>query len=213
MRIRRVLGIVMALILGLVIYKGTPYFDNWMFGSNYEDTGELGAHIEEVELVRVIDGDTIVIQSDKDTEETVRFLLIDTPETVHPEREEEIFGKEARRYVEQSLGREGNTIYIERGEEEIDKYGRTLAYVYATEPIYFEEVVTESVNAGLVRNGLARIAYVYEPNTKYLQKFRDFERYAQGEKLYIWSIPKYVTDDGFDMNVVSDKDKEKHKIK
>lgn len=195
-----VVGAVLALFPDIIyLLKGeTPPL------STYTET-----EIEEVELVRVIDGDTIVVASEKDEEETIRLLLIDTPETVHPEKEEELFGKEAKRFVERSLN---GTVYIERGVEEKDKFGRTLAYVYKKEPIYDADFLSESVNAQLVRHGLARVAYVYEPNTKYANKYRDFEELAKSEELNIWSVPHYVTDEGFDMSVVSDKLKESHKI-
>lgn len=165
------------------------------------------AIIEEVELVRVIDGDTIIVKSEKSDEETIRLLLIDTPETVHPERDEELFGKMAKRYIEQALS---DTLYIERGEEELDKFGRTLAYVYAYKPEYDKDLVDESVNAKLVRNGFARVAYIYEPNTKYVPRFRKLEHIAKSEAMNIWSIDGYVTDEGFNMDVVSDELKAEH---
>ncbi|MGX7835678.1 thermonuclease family protein, partial [Campylobacter fetus subsp. venerealis] len=69
-----------------------------------------------------------------------------------------------------------------------DKYGRMLAYVY---------VDGKSVQETLLKEGLARVAYVYEPNTKYIDKFEEDEQQAKTEKLSIWSKSGYVTDKGF----------------
>ncbi len=59
-----------------------------------------------------------------------------------------------------------------------DKYGRMLAYVY---------VDGKSVQETLLKEGLARVAYVYEPNTKYIDQFKKDEQEAKSEKLSIWS--------------------------
>jgi len=206
--IRIIIGLLASVVVAIgIVFTVFPDVTYYLIG---EKPPTHTLEVEEVELVRVIDGDTIVVDSEKDEEETVRLLLIDTPETVHPEKEEEIFGKEAKRFVESSLN---GTIYIERGEEEQDKFGRTLAYVYNEEPVYNSDFVGTSINAQLIRNGFARVAYVYEPNTKYVSKFRDFQEIAKSEELNIWSIEDYVTDEGFDMSVVSDELKESHKLK
>ncbi|WP_347045310.1 thermonuclease family protein [Blautia wexlerae] len=49
----------------------------------------------------------------------------------------------------------------------------------------------------LVREGLARVAYVKEPNTKYLLELEEAQEKAKNESLGIWSIPGYVTERGF----------------
>ncbi|MCY8487160.1 thermonuclease family protein [Bacillus atrophaeus] len=69
-----------------------------------------------------------------------------------------------------------------------DKYGRLLAYVY---------VDGKSVQETLLKEGLARVAYLYEPNTKYIDQFKKDEQEAKTEKLSIWSKNGYVTDRGF----------------
>ncbi|EPH81105.1 hypothetical protein D927_01501, partial [Enterococcus faecalis 02-MB-BW-10] len=49
----------------------------------------------------------------------------------------------------------------------------------------------------LVREGLARVAYVKKPNTKYLLELEEAQEKAKNESLGIWSIPGYVTERGF----------------
>lgn len=154
--------------------------------------------VEEVIVKRVVDGDTIVVerqseQSAVDTfEEKVRLLLIDTPESVHPEKEPELYGEKSSEYVK-SLLKENDTVELEIGEVERDKYDRLLAYVW---------VDGKNLNKHLIEQGYARVAYVYEPNVKYLDEFEKAEQDAKNNKKNIWSIDGYVTENGFDMSVV-----------
>ncbi len=55
---------------------------------------------------------------------------MDTPETVHPSRPVEYFGKEASAFTKRLV--EGQEVYLEyeQGSPTKDRYDRTLAYVY-----------------------------------------------------------------------------------
>lgn len=148
---------------------------------------------DEVIISRVIDGDTIIVINKEGKEERVRLLLIDTPESVHPTEEEQKFGKEASDFAKKHL-KQGEIVTLEKGNPEKDKYGRTLAYVFV-EGVNFNQLILEE--------GYARVAYVYEPNTKYLKEFKEAENRAKTKNLNIWSIDGYVTESGFDMSVVN----------
>lgn len=142
---------------------------------------------EKAVVNKVIDGDTIKVEFKAGEYETIRLLLIDTPETVSPNVPEQPFGKEASDFMKQTLIKD-TVIEIERGIEERDKYGRLLAYVWKD---------GKNINEELLRQGLARVAYVYEPNTKYLDEFKKAEQEAKEKGIGIWSIDGYVTDQGF----------------
>jgi len=58
----------------------------------------------------------------------IRFLGVDTPETVHPRKEVEKFGKEASDFTKKILT--GETVWISYDHEPIDHYGRTLGYIW-----------------------------------------------------------------------------------
>lgn len=158
--------------------------------TDYETEVPIEEH--EAEIVRVVDGDTIVVNTKDGVEERVRLLLIDTPESVHPTEPEQLFGKESSDYAKEIL-REGDVVELEVGESPRDRYGRLLAYVWI-DGVNFNQLMIE--------RGYARVAYVYEPNTKYLEEFKEAEEVAKKNKLNIWSIEGYVKDDGFDMSVV-----------
>ena len=142
------------------------------------------------EVIRVIDGDTIEVLLDG-KEETVRFLLIDTPETRHPQLGVQPYGQEASAFVHDLL--QGETVELEFDGSERDKYGRLLMYVY---------IDGESVQEMLLRKGLARVAYVYPPNTKYVDRYREIQAEAQKKAIGIWSIENYVQEDGFQSEFV-----------
>ena len=79
-------------------------------------------------VVRVIDGDTIVVQVGG-TEEHVRLIGIDTPETHKPGTPVECFGPEASAHLAELIP-PGTRVRLERDRDTRDVYGRLLAYVY-----------------------------------------------------------------------------------
>lgn len=138
------------------------------------------------ELIKIIDGDTIkVIINGK--EETVRFLLVDTPETHHPRLGVQPYGPEASAFTKQLLSE--STVQLEKDVSERDKYGRLLMYVYTPDG--------RSVQEELLKSGLARVAYVYPPNTKYVDEYNTIQKTAQKNNVGIWSIENYAQEDGF----------------
>ncbi|MFE1244879.1 thermonuclease family protein [Fictibacillus sp. NPDC058756] len=139
----------------------------------------------QVQVLDVVDGDTIKVKVDGKSE-TVRFLLVDTPESVHPNKPVQPFSKEASKHTEGMLS--GSDVELELGIGERDKYGRLLAYVYAD---------GKSVQKSLLEKGLARVAYVFEPNTKYVDDYEKIQKQAQKEGIGIWSLENYSQEDRY----------------
>lgn len=135
-------------------------------------------------VLSVVDGDTIKVDLDG-KEETIRLVLVDTPETKHPRTGVQPFGPEATEFTTKQLM--GKEIHIEPGIEERDRYGRLLAYVYIEDKMF---------NKMLLEKGLARVA-VYPPNTKYLDEFEKIQSEAKQKEIGIWSIENYATADGY----------------
>ncbi|WP_404407654.1 thermonuclease family protein [Jeotgalibacillus malaysiensis] len=144
-----------------------------------------------VTLVRTVDGDTAVVNYDG-KEHSVRYLLIDTPETKHPQLGKQPFGQEASDRNKQLINSGQLSIEFDVGER-VDRYDRLLAYVY---------VDGVSVQETLVREGLARVAYVYPPNTRHLDSLKAAEDEAKAAGRGIWSVENYAQEDGFDSSVV-----------
>ena len=123
---------------------------------------------ETAKVVKVIDGDTIVIEG----RYHVRYIGIDTPEMGEP------YYEEAKQANEGLVG--GKVVRLERDVSERDKYGRLLRYVY---------VDGVFVNAELVRQGYARV-YPYErfPDVKYYDLLKQAEEEAKEGRRGIWGL-------------------------
>ncbi|MGA7499502.1 MAG: thermonuclease family protein [Isosphaeraceae bacterium] len=80
-------------------------------------------------VVRVIDGDTIVVQVNGHPE-TVRLIGVDTPEPKDPRKPVEYFGKEASRFTVSLVKDQRVRLEIQTSPTSRDKYGRLLAYVF-----------------------------------------------------------------------------------
>ncbi len=90
-------------------------------GIGYELWHSTSAPAYETAMVsRVIDGDTIELQNGLH----VRYLGIDTPETVHPDKPVQPFGPEATTRNKELV--EGKQVYLQKGSRDIDEYGRLL---------------------------------------------------------------------------------------
>ena len=122
-------------------------------------------------VVRVVDGDTIVL----DNGERVRYIGIDTPETKHPKKPVQFFGKEASEANRKLV--EGKRVRLEYDVQRTDRYGRTLAYVYLEDGT--------CINAWLVENGFARVS-TYPPNIRYQDRFKELEQKAREAKTGLW---------------------------
>ncbi len=100
-----------------------------------------------VQVVRVIDGDTIQVCCVFGDRVKVRYIGVDTPETHHPMRGVEPYGMEASEANRKLV--DGKTVRLEFDVQQQDKYGRTLAYVYLEDGTF--------VNAWLVEHGTLRL--------------------------------------------------------
>lgn len=111
-------------------------------------------------VVRVVDGDTIIVQYEG-VEERVRLIGIDTPESVHPDRSKNTeAGVTASDYVKVLLA--DKSVYLEFDKQKRDRYGRLLAYVYLANGTF--------INAHLLEMGYANIT-TFKPNIAHLPLF------------------------------------------
>lgn len=157
---------------------------NW-FGNDAEESKDFG-DFQTAKLVRVVDGDTIVVDISGE-ELSVRLIGIDTPESVASQnyldrtgKENTWEGKNASDYVKNMLART-ETVYLQRDVSDTDRYGRLLRYVWLEIPNDdkdIEEISTKMLNGILVWEGIAEPA-AYAPDTahqedfEYLADYRD----------------------------------------
>jgi micrococcal nuclease len=129
-----------------------------------------------VEVVRVVDGDTIVAHL-PGGDERVRLIGIDTPETVDPRKPVQCFGREASDRTKHLLP-PGTVIRLERDVEARDRYGRLLAYVYRQGDGTF-------VNLTLAQEGYAQPLTI-PPNVAYADRFAAAAAEARAADRGLW---------------------------
>lgn len=131
-------------------------------------------------VVRVIDGDTIVLGSGQ----RVRYIGVDTPEIHHPRRPVECLGRSAARRNRALV--EGKVVLLRRDVRDKDRYGRLLRYVYLTDaagrPRGF-------VNEILIREGWARARF-YPPDLHEKKRLLRAEKQAKRQGRGIWNLPR-----------------------
>ena len=143
-------------------------------------SSEAGPNDEiDATVSRIVDGDTIVADLGG-REERVRYIGIDTPESVKPNSKVECFGPEASDENEKLLP-SGSPIRLVLGAEPRDRYGRLLAYIYRLD----QGGQQLFVNAELVRRGYAD-AIVFPPNTRHAAEFAKLRNEARRAGLGLW---------------------------
>jgi len=125
-------------------------------------------------VVEAVDGDTVHVRIDGD-EESVRYIGIDTPESVIPGERPECFGKRAAE-LNRSLV-EGERVTLIFGAERRDHYDRLLAYIYLGERF---------INAEIVRRGFARTLAI-APNTDFADRFARLQQVAANAGRGLWA--------------------------
>ncbi len=147
--------------------------ENLNSSANPEIKGEKTENLEgEIySVARVIDGDTLKLEDGR----TVRYIGIDTPETVSPSKPVQCFGKEASDKNRELV--EGKKVRLVKDVSETDKYGRLLRYVFVGDLF---------VNDYLVREGYAH-AVTFPPDIKFSDQFKNAQKDARERKIGLWS--------------------------
>ena len=124
-------------------------------------------------VTRAVDGDTIEVRLGGETED-VRYIGVDTPETVKPGTPVQCFGPQAHRFNARLV--EHRRVRLVFGVERRDVYGRLLAYVHLGDRL---------VNAELVRRGLARTLTI-APNDRFAGRFERLQQAAARDGRGLW---------------------------
>lgn len=136
------------------------------------DAAKLGAR--NAKVLRAVDGDTILVRDAGGGTERVRYIGVDTPESVKPDTPVQCYGHEASSYNRSLV--QGKTVRLVPDREPEDKYGRSLAFVYVGNTL---------VQAELLKNGYARTIEI-EPNTSKAEYFAGLERVAIRTNKGLW---------------------------
>ncbi len=145
-----------------------------------EQNGGPSGPTEEAYVTSVTDGDTIRVVIGG-SEYRLRYIGIDTPETVDPRRPVQWMGREASDANKALV--EGQTVVLEKDLSETDRFGRLLRYVWLREGDAWL-----MVNEELVRRGFAQVS-TYPPDVKYVDRYLTAQDEARDAGLGLWGDP------------------------
>lgn len=139
-----------------------------------------------------VDGDTIKAKIDGEIS-TIRFLAIDTPETVHPKKKAEPYGKEASEYTCSKV-KSAKKLEIEYdpGSNKQDKYKRTLGWIYVDDSLLQKE---------LIEHGYAKVAYIYG-DYLYTNELKHIEENVKEKKIGLWGKTNTTVDTDDDKSFI-----------
>ena len=132
---------------------------------------------EKVKFSDCVDGDTVKIIL-KNKEETLRLLAVDTPDSVHPTKGLEYYGKEASDFTCNTV-KNAKTIEIEYDDnsDKRDKYDRLLVWLFVDNKLFQQE---------LIENGYAKVDYLYD-DYKYTSLLQEKEKNTKQKNIGIWN--------------------------
>ena len=146
-------------------------------GAPADDAPRPVGETETARVIRVVDGDTLVIDRGMGNER-LRYIGINAPESVKPDSPVEFMGKEAS--AANAALVEGATLVLERDVSDTDQYGRLLRYAWLQ-----DGETWLFVNLELVRQGYAQVV-TYPPDVRWIDTLRDAQRVARDAGLGLW---------------------------
>lgn len=153
----------------------TPSVARSFDGETFRPTGAT----ETAKVIRVVDGDTIVVRRGSGGgEERLRYIGIDTPETKKPDTPVQWMGPEAS--AANAALVEGRTVVLEKDVSETDRFGRLLRYVWLVDGDRWTLVDLE-----LVGRGFAQVE-TDPPDVKYADRFLEAQRAARSAEVGLW---------------------------
>jgi micrococcal nuclease len=146
-----------------------------------EADGKEDPKLLQATIINVVDGDTMDVSTGGDDTLRVRLIGLDAPESVHPDASKNTeMGWIASEYTNsQLLGKE---VSLEFDVQELDEYGRALAYVWLDNELF---------NAKIIRNGYAQVS-TYPPNVKYTNLLVESQEQAREAGVGMWSATEEV---------------------
>ena len=169
-----VLGLTAVLAVAILMLQGPL----GSVASSFE-TSALPADAERATVMRVTDGDTIVVEINGAIER-VRYLGLDAPEIARPDDNAaaECGGDEALASNEELVA--GRSVALERDVNDRDRFGRLLRHVWVAHRGDWLLVGERLIETGAVE------ARTYRPDTRRDDEFDAAERHARESGLGIW---------------------------
>lgn len=185
MKMRKSTWIIICLVIGITVFiTGNP---ERVIAAPFASAKNAPA-IELATVVRVVDGDTFVVNIGG-FEESVRLIGVDTPETVHPRKPVQCYGPEASKYLKERL-LPSTQVFLGYEKKRTGIYGRKLAYVFLpwsqiTDSDGSVKVGIKLINLEIISKGLGR-TYTRFP-FRYLDLFIETENLAKEAGRGLWT--------------------------
>lgn len=143
---------------------------------------QVGPKLEEFtgHVLRVLDGDTLVLATATENDVRVRLLDINTPEVSHDGVAAQPYAKKSADALRRLVF--GQQVTVRTGPKLRDQYGRTLGHVFLANGGW--------VNGTLVRDGYAHV-YTFPENAVYAKELMVYEAQARAAKRGIWGLPEW----------------------
>ena len=127
------------------------------------------------DVISVQDGDTITINM-MGVSEKIRFIGVDTPETIDPDNPPQCYGQESSNFTKANLSGKKVRLEADPTNQNRDRYDRLLRYVYLQDGRMW--------NKELIVNGYG-FAYLRYPFNK-LTEFKEAEDNSRNSKIGLW---------------------------
>jgi micrococcal nuclease len=128
-------------------------------------------------VIKVVDGDTIWVDNNGKRQK-IRMIGLDTPESVDPRKPVQCFALEASAQAKTILGSQSVYLETDPSQDSLDRFGRTLAYVWTTSGRLF--------NLDMIADGYA-FEYTYDLPYRYQAEFKAAENDARAGERGLWS--------------------------
>lgn len=139
------------------------------------DAPEPPPDAQRVTVRRAVDGDTVQLADGT----RVRLIGINAPESVDPRRPVQAYGREAGAFTARLLA--GKTVLLQPGRTSLDRYGRTLAWLWLDDGTL--------VNALLVQEGYAQV-YTFADNPEHAALLQTCQQEARTGGKGLWGLSK-----------------------
>lgn len=141
-------------------------------GQGGDQTGDFAGPFP---VTRMVDGDTLIVNVNG-SDERVRIIGLDTPETVHPSKPTERCGPEASDFAKQKLTGQRVWLEYDPSQQRTDRYDRTLAHIHydsGSGPggLYAQDVIAAGLGEEYTFGGVAH---------KYQGQYRQAQSAASG---------------------------------
>jgi micrococcal nuclease len=170
------MGIISLITVVIILTKNSPLKIPELSSTILTPERQNQTMSEIVSIVRVVDGDTIIVKMNG-VDKKVRLMGLNTPETVDPRRLVQCFGKEASDKAKMTLSGQEVKIETDPTQDTHDKYGRLLAYVFLSDGTLFNKMMIEEGYG---------YEYTYQIPYKYQKEFKNAQIHARESKKGLW---------------------------